>query len=83
LYPCADEATLRRMTHIDYGLSVLSRDLIATHVGRGQAADLADVFRDLSLTGELAGYEVTERFYEVGSPAGIADFDHYLERPGV
>jgi NDP-sugar pyrophosphorylase family protein len=76
----ADEATLRRMTHIDYGLSVLSRDLIATRVRRGQTADLADVFRDLSLVGELAGYEVTERFYEVGSPEGITDFDHYLEK---
>jgi|SRR5580704_895798 MurNAc alpha-1-phosphate uridylyltransferase len=76
----ANEPTLRRMTHIDYGLSVLSRDLVASHVGRGQAADLADVFRDLSLAGELAGYEVAERFYEVGSPEGIADFALYLER---
>jgi len=74
----ADADTLRRMTHIDYGLSVVSRDLIAARVGSGEVADLADVFGDLSRAGELAGFEVAQRFYEVGSPAGIADFARYL-----
>jgi len=31
--------------------------------------------------GELAGYEVTERFYEVGSPAGLADLEAHLASP--
>ena len=74
----ADADTLRRMTHIDYGLSVISRDLIAARVGRGEVADLADMFSDLSRAGELAGFEVLQRFYEVGSREGIADFERYL-----
>jgi MurNAc alpha-1-phosphate uridylyltransferase len=74
---------LGRMTHIDYGLSVISRDLIATRVASGEAADLADLFRDLSMAAELAGYEVTERFYEVGSQDGIADFARYLDQAGA
>ena len=74
----ADAATRAGMTHIDYGLSVLSRALIAERVPDDGAYDLADLFRDLSRSGELAGYEVDERFYEIGSPAGIADFTRYV-----
>jgi NDP-sugar pyrophosphorylase family protein len=63
---------------IDYGLSVLSRDVVAQRVERERRADLADLHRLLSGEGELAGFEVTERFYEVGSPEGVADLEHYL-----
>ena len=42
------------------------------------SCDLADVLRDLSREGKLAGYEVTERFYEIGSPEGLADFSRYV-----
>jgi hypothetical protein len=34
--------------------------------------------RDLSAAGKLAGYEVHERFYEIGSPQGLADLEHHL-----
>jgi hypothetical protein len=44
----------------------------------GQSFDLSKVYNDLSLTGELAGYEVFERFYEVGSHQGITDTQAYL-----
>jgi MurNAc alpha-1-phosphate uridylyltransferase len=73
-----DEATRARMAYIDYGLSVVSRDLIAKHVASGTTADLADVFRRLSIAGEIAGFETTQRFFEVGSQQGIADFGRYL-----
>ena len=41
-------------------------------------ADLAVLFHDLSLQGRLAGFQVHERFYEIGSPAGLRDFEEYL-----
>ena len=66
--------------YIDYGLSALHRSVIERDVPRDQKYDLADVFRPLSERGELAGYLVTERFYEVGSPAGLADLEALLER---
>ena len=47
-------------------------------VAPGQVADLADLMRDLSLAGQLAGYEVSERFYEIGSPEGLADLERHL-----
>jgi hypothetical protein len=27
---------------------------------------------------DLAGFEVRERFYEIGSPAGLAEFEAFL-----
>ena len=29
--------------------------------------------------GELAGFEVPERFYEIGSPAGLAELEKRLQ----
>lgn len=66
-----------RMRWIDYGLSVLERE-VATRIPAGSVVDLADVYRELSARGELAGYEVSERFYEVGSPRGLTDLERYL-----
>ena len=57
-----DEAVRARMTYIDYGLSVIARDLIARNIERGAKADLADIFKRLSIGGALAGFETTQRF---------------------
>ena len=80
---CTDEATRARMAFIDYGLSVISRDVIAERIRAGARSDLADLFRHLSLAGKLAGFEVSERFYEVGSTEGIAEFSRYVTESGV
>src|SRR5262249_31778463 len=62
------------MDYIDYGLSALRRDVIADRIWAGQVADLADLYHRLSQEGKLAGLEVSRRFYEIGSPAGMRDF---------
>jgi N-acetyl-alpha-D-muramate 1-phosphate uridylyltransferase len=59
---------------IDYGLAALERRVVADEVPAGARADLADLYHRLSVRGELAGLEVFERFYEIGSPAGLEDF---------
>jgi hypothetical protein len=41
--------------------------------------DLSTLCRDLSLRGQLAGFEVFERFYEIGSPAGLSELERYLQ----
>ena len=73
-----DDAMRARMSYIDYGLSVMSRNLIANRVTSGSNADLAELFKQLSVAGELAGFEVSERFFEVGSASGIADFAQFV-----
>jgi NDP-sugar pyrophosphorylase family protein len=68
------------MRWIDYGLSVLTREVVTARIEAGQVVDLADLLRDLSRTRQLAGFEVTERFYEVGSAGGVRDLESYLAR---
>jgi hypothetical protein len=43
-------------------------------------SDLAELFYDLGERGLLGGFEVSERFYEVGSEAGITDLEEMLAR---
>jgi NDP-sugar pyrophosphorylase family protein len=66
------------MTHIDYGVAVLRKAALA-RIPADRPGDLADVYRDMADEGLLTGYEVTRRFYEIGSPAGLAEAQRYLE----
>lgn len=65
------------MKHIDYGVGVLRSDALAPWPD-GKPFDLADVYQDLIGKRELAGYEVDRRFYEIGSPRGLAELDAML-----
>jgi NDP-sugar pyrophosphorylase family protein len=67
----------REMTHIDYGLSIVSDRLFERYT-LADRFDLADFYRDLSLNGQLAGLEVYERFYEIGSQAGLKEAEEYF-----
>jgi|SRR5271165_4524733 len=67
-----------RMRYIDYGLGVFRAEAFA----KSCAADLADVYADLLKTGELAAFEVRERFYEIGSPAGLEETTKFLSHLG-
>jgi NDP-sugar pyrophosphorylase family protein len=64
------------MEWIDYGLAVLTAAGLASVPG--EPADLADVYAALSQRGELAGYEATERFYEIGTPEALAETSAFL-----
>jgi NDP-sugar pyrophosphorylase family protein len=68
------------LRYIDYGLSVLRADSVRDRVPPGRPHDLADVMADLSREGRLAGFEAEHRFYEIGSPQGLADLRSHLER---
>lgn len=65
------------MQHIDYGLS-LFRVRAFDAWPSGKPFDLAAVLQDLLAAGRLAGLEVNERFYEVGSPAGIEETERFI-----
>ena len=62
-----------RMRHIDYGLGVFRRAAFA-----GEHADLAEVYGGLLRRGQLASFEVQERFYEIGSFEGIGELSRHL-----
>jgi NDP-sugar pyrophosphorylase family protein len=76
------QAPQAEMAYIDYGLSVFRATVLAEEPA-DTAFDLADVFHRLSVAGDLAGYEVTERFYEIGSPEGLQEtVDYFSKRSG-
>ncbi len=57
------------MRHIDYGLGLFSAEVFRRWPG-ATIFDLSDLQSRLVEQGAIAGYEVTERFYEIGSPSG-------------
>ena len=71
------------MEFVDYGISVWQRDIVDAMVPKGAAADLADLFVVLSGSGQLAGLEAQERFYEIGSPKGLSDLESRLLTGGA
>lgn len=82
----ADDGVVRRydkrhpdaeMRYIDYGLGAFRAEVFA-ELPDDQPADLADVYQRLAAAGELAGFEVAERFYEVGSFDGLRELDDFL-----
>ncbi|HEV8455366.1 MAG TPA: sugar phosphate nucleotidyltransferase [Gemmatimonadales bacterium] len=66
-----------RMQHLDYGLGVFARRAF-DRVPRDSATDLARLYQSLLERGELAAWEVTQRFYEVGSFDGLEETRRYL-----
>ena len=72
------KAKLPEMRHIDYGLSLFKGAAFDSHPA-GQSFDLAEVMGKLVREKQLAGYEVRERFYEIGSPAGLAELETLLQ----
>jgi NDP-sugar pyrophosphorylase family protein len=73
-----DKTSTSGMTHIDWGLGALRADVLHRYSPE-ERFDLVAVYQSLLAEGELAGYEVTERFYEIGSPDGLADTRKLLE----
>lgn len=65
------------LDHIDYGLSCLDPALLDA-VDPEVASDLAPLLSAAAAEGRLAGFEVHERFYEIGSPAGLDELDALL-----
>lgn len=66
------------MRHIDYGLSLFKASVFES-CSPDQTFDLTEVMTKLVREKQLAGYEVRERFYEMGSPAGLAELETLLQ----
>ena len=65
------------MDYIDYGLSVINPSAFA-EFKNDVVFDLAVVFQSLSKLNQLRGYEVFERFYEIGSISGLSDAEKFF-----
>ena len=69
---------LPEMRHIDYGLSLFKASVFDAY-SANEVFDLATVMTRLVQEHQLAGFEVPERFYEMGSPAGLAELESLLQ----
>jgi NDP-sugar pyrophosphorylase family protein len=80
---CYDKRSPRpEMTHVDYGVSLLRATALA-RLPADQPCDLADLYTALVAEGRMAGHEVTQRFYEIGSPRGLRETQEYLLARGA
>jgi MurNAc alpha-1-phosphate uridylyltransferase len=66
------------MQWIDYGLGGLSSEVLAALPA--DRRDLSDLYTFLSAEGRLFGFEVSERFYEIGTVVGLEETAEFLRR---
>jgi NDP-sugar pyrophosphorylase family protein len=66
------------MRWIDYGLGGLTSS--ALDRAPESERDLAKLYERLASSGELAGFAATDRFYEIGTPQGLAETEQFLAR---
>jgi len=64
------------MSWIDYGLGGLC--VRALNLLPDTADDLSDLYHELAGRGELFGVAATERFFEIGTPASLAEAGEFL-----
>ena len=67
--------------HIDYGATAMRRTEIEA-LPPGVPIGLDEVLGPLALSGGLLAFPVKQRFFEIGSPAGLAELERHLAREG-
>lgn len=70
------------LTEIDVGISVFDRRAL-TAIPPAQSLALDGLFSEWAGKGLLGAFPVTNRFYEVGSWAGLSDFEEFVREGGV
>jgi len=68
-----------QMNYIDYGLGVHTNEIFERYPV-DEPFDLATVYNELSSKNILAGFEVYERFYEIGSLSGIKETSAFITK---
>jgi MurNAc alpha-1-phosphate uridylyltransferase len=66
------------MVYIEYGANIFNKEALRM-IPENQFYSLDDLFSRLIEMGELLAFEVKERFYEIGSPQGVKEFEEYIE----
>ena len=67
------------MNYIDYGVALLRRSTFEDR-SAAVAFDLADLYSRLVARGRMIGYEVTRRFYEIGTTAALEETRRYFQQ---
>ena len=67
--------------YVDFGFICLRKSALAT-LPKKTPTDLSVLLSALASKRQLSAYEVHQRFYEVGSVQGLADFTQYVKNTG-
>lgn len=67
------------MDYIDYGVALLRRSAVE-RIPTDRPFDLAELYSSLVAEGRMIGFEVTQRFYEIGTPQSLEEARQYLSR---
>ena len=73
------DSTNKSMHHIDYGITFFKKEAFQSW-GDQSSFDLSKVCNQLAKDKQIDGFEVFERFYEIGSLSGIKEFNEYLRK---
>jgi len=65
------------MVYIEYGANIFRKDVLQM-IPQGQPYSLDELFPELIRREELLAYEVRDRFYQIGSPQGLEEFEKYV-----
>lgn len=66
------------MVYIEYGANIFKKKTLDM-VPEGEPYSFDDLFPRLIERQELLAFEVRERFYEIGSPWGLKEFEDYVK----
>lgn len=64
--------------YVDYGLNVFRKKVLEM-IPKGEYYTLEQIFNSLIGKRQLISFETKERFYEIGSPAGLIEFQKYVQ----
>jgi NDP-sugar pyrophosphorylase family protein len=65
------------MNYIDYGVGLLRRSAV-DRIPTDRPFDLAELYTSLVNEGRMVGFEVFNRFYEIGTPPALEEARRYL-----
>jgi NDP-sugar pyrophosphorylase family protein len=69
------------MDYIDYGVGILRREVLP-EMPDDRPVDLAELYTQMVDELRMVGYEVTNRFYEIGTPPALEEARTYLASRG-
>lgn len=68
----------KKMKHIDAGLTLIKYSLTEFYNSK-DFSDLSNLYKVLAENGQLGGYDIGVRYFEVGSKIGISELEAHLK----
>ena len=67
-----------KLTYIDAGLSILKKEALS-HVPADRPSPVEELYKKIIAKRAMLAYQVSQRFYEIGSFVGLMEFEDLME----